>query len=390
MQAITNKHKAKMEKYSSKLPARLWEKGHSRLFFIVISFLLSVLVFDSEAQPWLKKAEDMYDDGQVEKIPDITKRKVKKDIARDQELQARRLTILSHIYNDQWRAADSSMLSFLEFENEYQLLREDSATEFQYLYNSYRTTPVFALGVVGGGNFTYVRPTNIYGTYNLNNSKGDYSPKSVNFQFGFQFTLYLDFIIDGLSAAIELQYFRNKYQYSNQLFDFTKLNIEETQSWLRVPLYFSYALGFKKKNLYYSSNLWSKIRPFAIAGISPAMMINSNCQAIRTYTDDSHNDIKGSDISLKELRSRINLWGMVGAGVKYKVKMGYVFCDLRFYYGIFNHVAKDNRYSNNELIYNYYYIDNDFKTNFALISFGYKRLIYIPRKLKNKGYNYFD
>ena len=74
---------------------------------------------------------------------------------------------------------------------------------------------------------------------------------------------------------------------------------------------------------------------------------------------------------------------MAGAGINYKVKKGNVFLDLRYNYGFQNIVKTEQRYQNdlnNDLLYRYYYLDDDFKLNNFAFTIGYAYNIYKPVK----------
>ena len=82
------------------------------------------------------------------------------------------------------------------------------------------------------------------------------------------------------------------------------------------------------------------------------------------------------------MRSKIN-YGLIGSlGVKYKVKAGYWFLDAGYSHSLSSAVNPEDRYSNSELLYEYHYVDDNFKVSNIFVSIGYKRLFYKPKKLK--------
>ncbi len=347
--------------------------------WLLLLLLLCFAVLTKGQNP-AKAAENLYDEGKIEKIPAITRKKIEREDYREQERATKRLTILSYIYNDDSHKADSAMLELLQFEKEYKLMKEDSATEFQYLYETYRTSPVYSAGLIGGFNCSQVSISNAFGVNNVNKNKGKYTSEGLGFQVGLSFSVYLDFILQGLQAYADVVFQKNQFKYTNKLYDFSRLEITETQTWINPSFSLSYSINLGKQKSYFDAGKFKRIKPFVLAGITPSFLLTDYCKPFREY--DGFRDIKSAKIGLEKLRNRVNFAVHAGVGVKVKFPMSYLFFDVRYYKGFFNQVNRKNRYSIPELIYNYYYIDNDFKLNNFSFRLGYRYLIYRPKKKK--------
>jgi hypothetical protein len=71
---------------------------------------------------------------------------------------------------------------------------------------------------------------------------------------------------------------------------------------------------------------------------------------------------------------------VAGAGLKFRVGCDFFFVDFRYTRMFLNNVDLTNRYTNNELVYQYGHIDNDFRMDNFALSIGYTKSFYKPRK----------
>ncbi len=92
-------------------------------------------------------------------------------------------------------------------------------------------------------------------------------------------------------------------------------------------------------------------------------------------------DVPGPEQKIADLRHKMMYHASIGAGFKLKnvISNGYILVDLRYNIGLRNVVNPANRYSNQELIYNYLYIDNNFTMNSLVFSVGYALPKYKPK-----------
>ena len=118
-----------------------------------------------------------------------------------------------------------------------------------------------------------------------------------------------------------------------------------------------------------------------------SLLLSSKAEVVRKYSDQGvqpQSEETGPAVQLKEQRNNINFFLTGGLGLKYKMPMAFLFLDLRYNYGLTNSVDEATRYANKELTYKYYYVDDNFFVNNAIVSIGYERLFYKPKKKKNK------
>lgn len=315
----------------------------------------------------LKQAEKFYEEGAIDSIASLIEPCLRSGFNQKEKLQAYRLFVLINLYKDNRVEAEQYMLKLLNYEPEYEVNRSIEEPEFLSLFDSFQTSPLWAYGFYAGVNFANIITTEEYGVNNLNKPSTLKNSSGVSYHFGLK---YNRFLYNKVELNIGFQFAQNKYKNTKTEFDFSHVSFEETQTRLSFPIAISYDLKT------------GKIKPFIRAGISFGYLLNSKALVIRSYTDNSHAEVKGAEVDLKEFRNPFNIWAIIGTGLKYKVKRGNIFLDIKYNFGLFNQVKSSTRYDNSELIYKYYYIDNNFKINNLSISIGYMYLFYKPEKIK--------
>ncbi|HBS88364.1 MAG: hypothetical protein A2W91_17395 [Bacteroidetes bacterium GWF2_38_335] len=313
----------------------------------------------------LKEAEKMFDNGVIENVPALLDECLKNGFSKDEKIRAYRLIIISYLFDDKKDKAEEYMLKMLKLEPEYEINQSVDPSEFISLLDKYRTLPVYSLGVFGGVNYSAIRVTQIYGVNNVSNTAYEYNSSGMGYQFGIRVNRY---IYKGFEASAEFGLAQSNYEYIDSLYDYAVVSFDEKQTRIDIPISFTWQLELKK------------IKPFVRVGFNNSLMLNAFGTSVRRYTDNSHRDITGSDIGLDEFRSKYNASVIGAIGAKYKIKRGHLFLELRYMYGLMNQVNENNRYSSPELIYKYYYIDDDFTLNNYMLSFGYMYSFYKPKK----------
>ncbi|HBX52966.1 MAG: hypothetical protein A2275_07260 [Bacteroidetes bacterium RIFOXYA12_FULL_35_11] len=341
-----------------------------KIFVISFIFLITLFTQQTKAQEdcsvLLKKAGQYFEEGAIDSVFKLIEPCIERGYDKKEKLQAYRLLTLVSLYQDNKKNAEKYIIKILETEPEYEVVRSVEEPEFLSIFDTYFAAPVSAYGVYIGTNFSIAKTIEHFGVHNLNNAviKNLYG---TGFQFGVK---YSRFIYRNFDLNFDMQIEQNKLYNERYFFNFVKVECSETNIRLSAPVSVTYEYPYKK------------IKPYLRGGLNPAFLFMSNARLIRNFTDNSAVDVKGSEINMTDGRNPFNLWLVTGAGLKYKIKKGYLFIDFRYNLGLFNQVRIKNRYSNNELVYKYYYIDDDFRMNIFSISVGYTFVNYNPMKVK--------
>lgn len=351
--------------------------------FIQSLILCTVIVFRVNSQSeecifQLQEAERLYNLGQVENIPGMLESCIAEGFNKEERLQAYKLIILTFLTDDNMLKADSAMVDFLKRYPEYEITPADPA-EFVYLKNSYKTTPTFSIGVVGGINLTFPYSIEQFGVHPLGSASGEYKISSTGFQAGASVIKYLSPRFD---LNLEILYQQSVYSYSlipqqqTSVFDPNyEVEIVETMSMLAFP--FSFTVDLTR----------GKWKPYLRAGIVGTYNLGTIIDPKRYYTDGSLDVVSGENIATNDLNNRteLNFFGQAGAGLKYNYQgKGYFLFDVRFLAGFTKIVNAENRLDpHSDLTFRYRYVSDDIYINSLYISLGWIYPIYVSKKQPN-------
>ncbi len=330
--------------------------------FLILAFLfISLISIESNAQQnncafKLEEAESLYEAGIFDSIPSMLRPCIDNGFENEELSRAYKLLILIYLFEDYQEMAELTMNKFLKKFPEYELKANDPV-EFAYLHKSYKTIPIYSIGLIGGVNYSFVRVIEPYSLDNTGESSGEYSAAGVGYQVGLQIKRYIN---EKIELNVDGIYTVNKFNYTAKQLD-SKIVYDESQTLLSFPITGTY--GFKFKNL----------DPYLRLGFSIDYRTKATASIERSFEGGAviREDLTGPELDIIDDRSKINFSAVIGGGIKYKTKRGYFMLDLRYNLGFLNNVNKDNRYANDEKIWYYNYVDDDFTLNNLYISLGY-------------------
>ena len=320
----------------------------------------------------LNKAKKVYDAGKITEVESYLKDCIQDGFTKEEKMQALRLLILSYLFQDEHEKAEQNLLLLFKEDPEYVLNRAVDPAEFYELYNSYRTLPVFNIGITGGLNTTNISEKQHYSLGSSSSDKSSYKSR-----FGFQggvvadILLYKNFQINtGAMLILNNFTYENTFLYNGA----TTVTSKENQMWTSVPLALKYNIGKGKTKFY------------ALAGGMFGLLISDNSKLSRENSDNANAAKEGTE-AFRTIRNPYNISAIVGLGVRYKVGYGYIFLDARYSIGLKNEANVKNRFStkNGDNLYYYGYVSSDFNANNLLISVGYMKSIYKPKKVRKLG-----
>lgn len=344
----------------------------NNLFLIV--FVLSALTINAQndCAITLKNAESLYDLGAIEKIPELIEPCLKSGFSREEKIRAYRLLILTYLNENNYSKADELMLKLLRMEPEYQINPNLDPIEYINLYQSYRTLPAYSIGIKAGINLAKPVITDYFNVDNSELNHGTYKSKGLGYQLGFKISRYVK---KRLEVNTDILMSSNSYIYNLNILNFTNTELIEKQSLLNIPIYCSFEI------------LTKEIRPFISAGINTCYLYKDISKVTRTYTEGGFKPITGSDIDMMQQRKKYSISGLGGVGLKYKIDRGFLYFDLNYNYGLFTQNIQSERFSNAELLYKYFYIDNNFKMNSFSFNIGYIYSFYKAKKKNTPNLN---
>lgn len=320
----------------------------------------------------LNKAQKVYDAGKLSEVEGFLTSCIEEGFSKEEKMQALRLLILASLFQDEHDKAETNLLLLLKEDPEYTLNPAIDPAEFYELYNSYRTLPIINVGILGGVTTTNVLEKETYSVGSEADNKPEYKSR-----FGYQGGLVADILlyrklqvhVGGLFNIKNFTY-TNKFLYDQA----TTLTSRESQMWLDAPLALKYNLGNGKLKLY------------GMAGASFGLLLNANSKLSRENRDNSNAAKEGTE-KFNKIRSPYNISALVGLGIRYKIGYGYIFLDGRYSIGFKNIANVQNRYYTDDgsNLFYYGYVSSDFNVNSLMISVGYMKSIYKPKKIRQLG-----
>jgi hypothetical protein len=344
-----------------------------RIFILtsVVFFSFENVFSQSNCAQILKKAQTTFDQGRIDEIPTLLEPCLKEGFNKEETIAAYKLLTLTYLYQNEQAQAESYMIDFLRLNPEYKINPVIDPNEFINLYNSMRTRPVFLFGIMGGGNVSHINAVRNFSIENTGEIRGAYLTR-----LGYQAGIAMEILLGKtLSFCPEIYVASKKYEFSDSLLGFSHMTYKESNVSIDLPL-------LLRKNFIASQ----KVVPFIEAGFTGHGLLSASSSLRRVdVVNGLSKDIEGN-VDMMNQRHRLNYSFSLGAGLKLKdiIGSGNLTFSLRYNLGMLNQVNALNRYDNENMIFGYLYIENDYKLNYMTFSLGYLIPHYKPKKITSK------
>jgi len=350
-----------------------------KLILLVLIAVFSVNLFAQEECAFiLEEAQEMFNAGLIETIPDKLAGCLDDGFTNEEQLQAFKIVILSFLFDDNIEKADEFMLKFLTNYPAYEPVATDPR-EFVVLMDSYDRDPVLMIGGGIGANISLPIPTLLQGINDFADHDGDYTPGGPGLNLSFQLERRL---FDKLVLSGEFIFTSNRFDYylnnddpdiipSAEITDFSDVHYTESQISFRMPVSLIYEFTS------------TDFKPYVRLGLSPGLLLSASGKSTRQYvnTEITYALIRASNVDLIAGRRVFNLWAYAGAGFNAKLGPGNFFVDVRYYANLLNQVRPGTKsFMFQELIWSHYYVSDKFLLNSFGLTIGYMIPIYRPKK----------
>jgi hypothetical protein len=335
----------------------------------VALFILSIPAFaqntPTPAQT-LRLARATYEQGRLHEIPtQLNSDVIGKMDQKQDKVEAYKILCLTYIYLEEPEKADESMLNILRTDPYFQINEAVDPAEFVALYKTFRTTPIYRVGIVLGVNASQ---PNVMSTVNTDGSSGEYKYK-IGLQFGISGELPITkkFTVHG-----DLLYLQKKFELTTERNqgdgDVNKNLATESQTWLSLPITVQYSF------------IKSKFNPYVALGVATDVKLGSKLVALRTREGTTSVEERNFDIKVQ--RNSMNFSAMVAAGGKYRMAGGYLIAEIKYLYGLTDVNNEETAYNNQDLSLSYGLPNAIFKVNSLSFSLSYVQNIFSPKKLR--------
>jgi hypothetical protein len=336
------------------------------MIVLVFSLFGFTAYAQSDCSKILQEARNLYDLGMIDQIPKMLAPCMQEGFTRSQKIEAYKLLILSYLFDDDQFDAEKTMTEFLKKYPEYEIMPNDPV-EFIHLFETYRTTSEFSIGITAGLNLTNPRIIEPYSM--LNNAKAEFSNATLS---GYQFGLGAGrYVTERMMVNLDLQLVQHRYSFTDKdtLGDRPdeSYTFEENLKKISLPVTVIYEIN-DGKLLYF-------IR--AGASINYLLSVSGLPSGI-----NNKQPITGEITDMKTYRNTFYFNAIAGMGVHYKIPRGFISLDLRYNYGINNLVKSEKRFENTYLYSQFKYLDDDFSLHTFSFSIGYYFSFYNPKKTK--------
>ena len=335
------------------------------LFLILIAFGLSVKA-QNNCTVKLDSAKELFSSGQIEEIPSLLDSCLLNGFSKDEQIQAHLLLIQVYLFDSNRDKAEEVMTRFLHLFPNYKVQPNDPA-ELVELYKSFMVQPTWGLGITSSVNMSQVSVLQHFSTENLNSLSSKYDQNGVGFAAGLHLNKYFR---GNLWLSADILYSTSNFKRTDQLGGGNEeLSYSEKTGWFSVPLYLNYCIGK------------GRLAPYLFAGGEFGYLFVDKTYILRqNLINNAISDVVQKSTDNRKNRESINSWAIGGVGLRYRALSGYFDFALGYKYCLMPFVKKGNRYSNNDALYNYQYIDDDFKINRISCSIGYTKLFYKTKK----------
>lgn len=344
-------------------------------FYIIILFI--VVAYQGWAQKTppaqkLRLATSTYEQGRLHELEGLLRDL--SDFTPEQKVAAYKLLTQAYIYLEEPKKADSTMLELLNTDHYFEVNKDIDPAEFVSLYNTYRTDPIYSIGVkLGLGTVAPLVITDYY-TASGSEGTGKFSP-GASFLGGlfFEKRIYKNFV-----ASPELLFASRTFKSESKLFEDDITEVREgsiistyKQNWIDLNAMVQYEFGKGK----------GTFKTFIAAGPGISYNIKSVKQTVTTGLSNS--SVSGPDLDIKDSTSPLLYSISVGAGFKLRIGSIIVHGEARYMQGL-NNIINESLRTNIENVLDYGDQLNDLGISSLTANLGVSLPIFKPAKIKNK------
>ncbi|HLZ17858.1 MAG TPA: hypothetical protein VKQ08_12490, partial [Cyclobacteriaceae bacterium] len=158
---------------------------------IVCLIGINVAVAQTGGAQTMRLAQSIYEQGRLHELPSLLKDSAVMRFSQEDQVRAYKLLTLAHIYLEEPEEADKSMLKLLNTDHFFEPNDQVDPAEFTGLYKTFRTKPLFNIGVKFGANSTIPLINKVYYVSDGSAGAGKYStPTSIQFGLVFEKSLF--------------------------------------------------------------------------------------------------------------------------------------------------------------------------------------------------------
>jgi hypothetical protein len=335
-----------------------------QIFLLLILFLSGRAIAQVPCDQLLKTAETEFENGNYDQVVSLLSQQYDEcHLGRPDRQRAIELLIRTQIEKENPEKADSLVRRLYRLNPNYELVNPGSVNRFNAAIRKYEASPLLTFGIFGGITTSFFHIQSVYSILEGGDYARDYTSRP------------------GLYAGLHLEgeFFRNasvfidpayaQVSYSREITGPNNWNLKynETMSFSETTVGLRYTVPLKNIRLFANAGyLFGRLRSARADVELDYFAYNPIANTYDPFTTAANK----IDLMEKNQREdKISEW-VFGIGAGYKT--GNVIFSLRadYIWSDANVVDTENRYSNNLLTFDYYFIDNDFDLNRLNVSAG--------------------
>lgn len=356
--------------------------------------LLGRALYAQTAATTLSAAERDYDQGKLAGIPGrlqpyMDQKAKEGGFTKPERIRAQKLMTLVYIFTDNEPKAEESLVKLLKLDPEHKLDPRVDPAEFYYLYNKFRTKPIFRLSVKFGANKSLPNVIESYGPFNTAEYRKYYNGATDGDSFdGQQGTLGIGYwaelaierhILYGVEAGLGFQLRQSRYDVDQKINESPLVTyIANEQVYFRTPLYLRY-------NYRYFSDTGPI--PYVSVGASFDYLIDAYYAEATRQGGTSFSPTNTINLKQNDQVKNYNITMFGALGAKFRIKTHFLTFEARYEKGMLNYINPENRWNggsgdNSLQAGDLAFVEDDLALDFITFSIGYTHSIYSPKKLK--------
>lgn len=321
----------------------------------------------SSCQSCSQKLEDAtrtFYQGQLRKVEPHLSSCLSKGFTREEKIAAMKLLVNTELLLHNRSSAIDYIRQLLILDPGYPV-KESDLQEFQTLMKEFERSPTYSIGMIAGWNYSQPK---IDQSFNVD---GSLTPSTINGKMGLHMGLSgMYFVTDHLMIKANTEFYFQQWTIEKRVLEIHDIQLEEKQHLISFPIvgkYIFHLPGFS---------------PFLEMGYRFHYLLSSTGQIFRSNTTTNLTVID-FDYNLSPFRHKSQNHLILGAGILKDAGRNYLLLNIDYQIGLSNITKGSNRYGNQDLVFVYGYVDDDFVTNSLSLTLSYLFNHYQP-KLKTR------
>lgn len=322
----------------------------------LILFLFAVTAYSQEVNcaTAIKDAEEMYRNGNYESAVQLLNSILKQcTLSKREKEDAYIILTQACLEKENYVDANHLIVKILNNDPNFKLKEKLYQEDFYAYYNRIKIRPMLSAGLLLGSNSPNFSIKKVYSVYNSAKYSATYKPT-----MGYQYGAFAEWqFYDNISVVAEGAFSKMGYNrtINGTSIDTFKLSYSEQIKSFETSLYVKkYFLHKQFKPFIYAGGYITALQKSTASVDLDYKLADPIAGGIDNYNSSENN------IDVIAMRNKTRQGIVSGAGISYKSKNFLICAYASYRVDISKHITNSqNRFKNDDLLFKYYYVDND-------------------------------